>query len=92
MLLKFLLSLKTIQNNLLKNVVERTSIEEKGGKDAGKFSVEIFSIRGEHVYKGEMDVEKIHECRISDLPEGCYFVKIVAGNHIESVKLIKSRE
>jgi hypothetical protein len=68
------------------------TVEEVNGKQAGKFSVEIYNMRGELVYKNKTDCEKTHECQIRDFPVGCYFLKVVAGNRIESWKLVKSGE
>jgi hypothetical protein len=40
---------------------------------------------------GVMMGEKKHEFRVSDLPNGLYFVKVVADDYVETFKLVKTR-
>jgi hypothetical protein len=68
------------------------TVEAINGRNAGRFLVEIYNMQGGLVYKSPEVIEKMHECLIRELPEGCYFIKISDGTHIESRKLIKSRE
>jgi hypothetical protein len=48
-------------------------------------------MRGERVFKAEMTGEKQHEFNTADIPTGLYFVKIVADNYTETIKLVKTR-
>jgi hypothetical protein len=69
----------------------RFTLEMKRGETVGNVKVEIFGMRGEHIMSGEMTGERKHEFSLSDLPHGLYYVKIVAGNHVEIFKLVKTR-
>ncbi|MCX6269406.1 MAG: T9SS type A sorting domain-containing protein [Bacteroidetes bacterium] len=46
---------------------------------------------GEKVMTEQMVGEKKHEFRFSDIPVGLYFVRVVADNYVETIKLIKTR-
>ena len=48
-------------------------------------------MRGERVFKAEMVGEKLHEFSTSEMPTGLYFVKIIADDYTETVKLVKTR-
>lgn len=54
-------------------------------------NVEIFNINGAKVMNSTLIGEKQHVFNTSSLPSGIYFVKIVAGNQVENIKLIKTR-
>jgi hypothetical protein len=62
---------------------------QKGEKLIGNVKVEVFTVRGDRVMTGSMIVEKQHAFNASDLKAGIYFVKIVAGGHVETMKLVK---
>ena len=67
------------------------TLEQKSGKLYGNVEVEIYGVRGERLMTGELIGEKKHEFFISYLPQGLYFVKIIAEGHVESFKLVKTR-
>ena len=46
---------------------------------------------GERVMTDKMIGEKKHEFRFSDVPMGLYFVRIVADDYVETIKLVKTR-
>ena len=48
-------------------------------------------MNGAKVLTENMVGEKSHEFRFADLPGGLYFVKVVADNYVETIKLVKSR-
>jgi hypothetical protein len=53
--------------------------------------VEVYNMSGSRVMTEQMIGQKQHEFNFSDLPFGMYFVKIVADNYVETIKLIKTR-
>jgi hypothetical protein len=67
------------------------TLEQKGEKTYGTVKVEIYSMNGKKVMTENIVGEKKHEFNFSDLPVGLYFVKIVADEYVETIKLIKSR-
>jgi hypothetical protein len=67
------------------------TLEQKGDKTYGMVKVEIYSMNGKKVMTENIVGEKKHEFNFSDLPVGLYFVKIVADEYVETIKLIKSR-
>ena len=71
---------------------ENFTLIEKNGQDSEKISMEIYNMRGEQLLKREFNGGKNHVCRFVEFPPGCYVVKVIVGEYIESFKLIKSRE
>ena len=67
------------------------TLEQKGEKLYEKVEVEVYGMRGEQVLSGELTNVKKHEFSISGFPVGLYFVKVVAGEHMETIKLIKTQ-
>lgn len=67
------------------------TIIQKGEKQYGNVKVEIYSMRGERVLSTQMIGEKQHEFVTAALPAGLYFVKVVAGDYTETIKLVKVR-
>jgi hypothetical protein len=67
------------------------TLVQKGDRAVGNVKVEIFSMRGERVLTAQMVGEKQHEFVTSSLPTGLYFVKVVADDYTETIKLIKTR-
>jgi len=53
--------------------------------------VELFGMTGEKLMTGEMNGEKKHEFRLSELPYGIYVVKVLAGDKVETFKLVITR-
>jgi hypothetical protein len=67
------------------------TLVQKGSGQFGNVKVEIFSMRGERVLASQMIGEQRHEFVTADLPSGLYFVKLVADDYTETIKLIKTR-
>jgi hypothetical protein len=67
------------------------TVSWKGSTITEPVKIEIFSMNGTRVMTGMMIGEKSHEMDSSSLPAGIYFVKLVAENHIETIKLIRTR-
>ena len=64
---------------------------QKGENAYGSVKVEIYSMNGEKVMTEQMIGEKSHEFRFASIPVGLYFVKVVAGDYVDTIKLIKTR-
>jgi hypothetical protein len=67
------------------------TLEQKGEKLYGNVQVEIYGMRGERLMSGDLIGEKKHEFRLSDLPHGLYYVKVVADGYMKTFKLVKTR-
>jgi len=67
------------------------TLVQKGDKLYGNVSVEVYNMRGEKVITERMIGDKSHEFRFSTVPDGLYFVKVVADDYVETIKLIKTR-
>jgi hypothetical protein len=64
---------------------------QKGDRDFGTVKVEVYNMSGMRVMTEQMIGEKQHEFGFSELPFGMYFVKVVADEYVETIKLIKTR-
>jgi hypothetical protein len=53
--------------------------------------VEVYNINGKRVLTENMVGEKQHEFLFSDMPPAMYFVKVVAEDYVETIKLVKTR-
>jgi hypothetical protein len=51
----------------------------------------VFGIHGEKLLNGELANERKHEFNLSGYPYGLCFVKVVAGDQIETFKLVITR-
>ena len=67
------------------------TLVQKGEKTYGTVKVEVYSMNGEKIMTERMIGEQRHEFQFSNIPVGLYFVKIVADNYVETIKLIKTR-
>jgi len=67
------------------------TIVQKGDRNFGNVNVVVYSMRGDKVLTSQMIGEKKHEFGTSALPAGLYFVKVVADDYTETIKLIKTR-
>ena len=67
------------------------TIEQTSGSLHERVRVEIYGMRGEKVLTGELPGEMKHDFSISGLPDGLYFVKVIAGEDTRTIKLIKTR-
>ncbi len=80
---KFMLFPNPTTGNFILQQKERNSFEI--------VSVEVYSMSGNRVMTDRMIGEKRREFVSSSLPSGVYFVKIVAGDYMETIKLVKTR-
>ena len=67
------------------------TLEQKGDLDSRNVKVEVYSMTGERILTEEIVGQKKHEFMFADAPTGLYFVKVIAGDYVETIKLIKSR-
>jgi hypothetical protein len=67
------------------------TLVQKGDRTFGTVKVEIYTMSGEKVMTEQLVGEKKHEFRFSDVSVGLYFVKVVADDYAETLKLIKTR-
>ncbi|MCX6276977.1 MAG: T9SS type A sorting domain-containing protein [Bacteroidetes bacterium] len=67
------------------------TLVQKGNNSYGNVQIEVFDMRGERMLKAEMVGEKKHEFSMTDVPAGLYFVKIVAENYTETIKIVKTK-
>jgi hypothetical protein len=66
-------------------------LELTGDHQTKLIRVEIFGMRGEKVLSETLSGETVHEFSVSDIPEGIYIVKVVAGETVFTSKLIRTR-
>ncbi|MCX6279224.1 MAG: T9SS type A sorting domain-containing protein, partial [Bacteroidetes bacterium] len=64
---------------------------QKGDKAYGIVKVEIYTMNGEKALTEKMTGEKKHEFRFGEMPDGLYFIRIVADDYTETIKLVKTR-
>jgi hypothetical protein len=67
------------------------TIVQKGDRQYGNVKVEVYGMRGEKVLSSQMIGEQKHEFMTAALPAGLYFVKVVADDYAETIKLIKTQ-
>jgi len=67
------------------------TLVQKADRLYGNVHVEVYGMRGDRMLSSQTIGEKNHEFGTSALPAGLYFVKIVADNYTETIKLIKTR-
>jgi hypothetical protein len=65
------------------------TLEQKGDNDYPKVKLEIYDLRGTRVLAAELVGEKKSEFSLSTFPAGLYFVKLLAEDYTETIKLIK---
>ncbi|MCX6269411.1 MAG: T9SS type A sorting domain-containing protein [Bacteroidetes bacterium] len=67
------------------------TLVQKGDRVYGTVKVEVYSMSGERVMTDQMIGEQKHEFRFTDVPVGLYFVRVVADDYVETIKLIRTR-
>jgi hypothetical protein len=65
------------------------TLEQKDDHRYTKITVEVYDLRGNRVLAAEMVGAKKREFSLSTLPVGLYFVKLIAEDYVETIKLIK---
>ena len=53
--------------------------------------MEIYGLRGDRVLTTELQGERKHEFSLSQMPVGLYFIKVIAEDDVETLKLVKTR-
>jgi hypothetical protein len=66
------------------------TLEQKGDLLIRYVKTEIYALNGQKVRTAESLDERKQRFDISDLPVGVYFVKIVTGDYVETIKLVKT--
>jgi hypothetical protein len=54
-----------------------------------KVHVEIFGMRGDKIAGKDLHGLGKHEFSLASFPDGLYFVRVIAGEKVETVKLLK---
>ena len=86
------MNLSTVNFTLYPNPTSGNfTLVQKGEKTYGNVKVEVYSMNGKNVMTERMIGEQRHEFQFSNIPVGLYFVKIVADEYVETIKLIKTR-
>jgi hypothetical protein len=67
------------------------TLVQTGKKQYGNVGVEVYSMHGGRIIKELMIGEKKHEFNMLDVPTGLYFVKIIAEDHTETIKVVKTK-
>jgi hypothetical protein len=67
------------------------TLVQKGDRNYSDVKVEVYTMSGEKVLTESMIGEKRHEFRFADMHAGLYFVKVVADDYVETIKLVKVR-
>ena len=67
------------------------TLMQKGERTFGSVKVEVYSMKGEKVMTERMVGEKSHEFSFASIPVGLYFVKVVADDYVETIKLVRTR-
>lgn len=66
------------------------TLVQKGDRNVSEVKVVVYNMSGGMVMNETMAGEK-HEFRFADMPHGIYFVKVVADDYVETIKLVKTR-
>jgi hypothetical protein len=66
-------------------------LEQKGDREFGTVRIEVYGMRGEKVLASQLSGEKKHEFSLTQIPAGLYFVRVVADDYVETIKLILTR-
>ncbi|MFZ4523062.1 MAG: T9SS type A sorting domain-containing protein [Bacteroidales bacterium] len=67
------------------------TLVQKGDRAFGSVKIEVYNIRGAKVMTEQMIGEKAHVFSFTEMPTGLYFVKVVADDYVETIKLVKTR-
>ncbi|MEI6436841.1 MAG: T9SS type A sorting domain-containing protein, partial [Bacteroidota bacterium] len=64
---------------------------QKGDRIYNNVKVEVYAMSGEKVLTESIIGLMKHEFRFNDMPSGLYFVRVVADDYVETIKLVKTR-
>ena len=67
------------------------TVEEKGEAEYDNVKIEVFSMTGDRLMSTELHGQRKHEFMTNGLPGGLYFIKVIANEHVETFKLVKTR-
>ncbi|MEI7981722.1 MAG: FISUMP domain-containing protein [Bacteroidota bacterium] len=67
----------------------RFTLELKGELSPDKIKVDVYGMRGERILSEVLKGERKYEFSLSDSPIGVYFIRVITGDKIETVKIIK---
>jgi len=69
----------------------RFILEQTSGETMENVKVEVYGMRGDKLMTGDLDGTRKREFMLSDLPQGLYFVKVIANGHVETFKVVKTK-
>ena len=67
------------------------TLVQMGDRIYSKVKVEVYTMSGEKVHTENIIGVMKHEFRFNDMPGGLYFVRVVADDYVETIKLVKTR-
>ena len=67
------------------------TVVQKGDASFGNVKVEVYTMNGEKVMTESMIGQKQHEFSFAEMQNGLYFVKVIADDYVETIKLVKTR-
>ncbi len=65
------------------------TLEQSGGNGFDYMKIDIYSMLGEKILSERITGEKKHQFMFGNVPAGIYLVRILAGDKVETIKLIK---
>lgn len=65
------------------------TLEMEGQNGNSKVRIDIFNMRGEKIQTEEIIGENRHEFSLWDKPAGVYFIRVITGTSVTSIKVIK---
>lgn len=63
----------------------------KGEHAVDEMKVKIYNMSGKLVLSETLVCQNHHEFNLANIPPGMYFIKVIEGNMVETIKLIKTR-
>lgn len=66
------------------------TLVQRGDKFFENVTMTLYSMHGERIITRELSGQKSFTFSVSGYPSGFYFIKLVANDHVESIKLIKT--
>ena len=64
------------------------TLAQSGDLYSGIIKAEIYGMRGEKVLTAELFSARNYEFKLSNKPPGLYFLKVIAGDYMETIKLV----
>ena len=63
---------------------------QKGNATFDNVQMTIYTMRGDRILSRELNGQKSYSFSAADYASGFYFIKLVAKDHVETIKLIKT--